>query len=45
MFEVFTVVVEHKMTAVGQINRYAWDTESTDQPTWVRAEKHRQHYG
>lgn len=37
MFAVLTELVEHKMTAVGHISRYAWDIESTAQPTWMRA--------
>lgn len=37
LFEVLADIVAHKMAAVGHINRYSWDTESTDKPTWMRA--------
>lgn len=37
MSEELAAFVVHQMTAVGHSNRYSWDAESSDQPTWMRA--------
>lgn len=37
MFEVSSEFVEHTVTAVCNINRCVWGTETTDQPAWMRA--------
>lgn len=37
MFKVLSEFVEHLHTAVCNINKFVWDTDTFDQPTWMRA--------